>query len=772
MVIFNSFKFVLWNKQILLRNKIYGKHKKHFNLRYSTATESAEQVITLSNGKVLKLSTGKFAKFASGSSVVSLGDTSVMVTAVSKDGASQSSFLPLIVDYRQKAAAGGRIPTNFLRRELAPTEHEILTSRCIDRSVRPLFPEHYSLETQIICNILAVDGIHDPDVLSITGASAALSLSNIPWHGPVAAIRVGLKRDEILLYPTRKEIEDSLLNLIVTATKNNLVVMLEGSASNVQQQTLMKAIKLGTKECQNIIRAIEKLKLQFGKDKKQIEPLSDEFPAMVDRINSLGRSKLKEIFSNYFHDKVSRDNAVASIRNDIMEKLKEEDTNADMKLVNDAFNKVTKDTFRKLIFDTNKRCDGRSLTDIRNINCETNIFKPLHGSAMFQRGQTQVFCTVTLDSLERTLTLDPAAMMVSGLKEKNFFLHYEFPPYATNETGRTGHANRREIGHGALAERGLRPVVPKDYPFTIRLTSEVFESNGSSSMASVCGGSMALMDAGVPTSGSVAGVAIGLITDTLTDQGEIENYRILTDILGIEDYLGDMDMKLAATKHGITALQADIKVPGLSLKIIMESIQQAWNAKNRILLKMHETIDKPRTDKESLLPVTCNIDVPRHLRSHFIGPGGMNIKKLASQTGVHVFEKDESIFSVFAPNQQAMDEAKEIINELLKKRVDPELEFGGVYKAKIVEIRDIGVMVTFYENMTPALLHLSQLDHRKIQHPSALGLEVGHELVIKYFGRDPASGQMRLSRKVLQEPVSTVKNFFNTNTNSSLQSIE
>lgn len=335
-------------------------------------------------------------------------------------------------------------------------------------------------------------------------------------------------------------------------------------------------------------------------------------------------------------------------------------------------------------------------------------------------------------------------------------LHYEFPPYATNEIGKVSGLNRRELGHGALAEKALYPVIPKDFPFTIRVTSEVLESNGSSSMASACGGSLALMDSGVPISSAVAGVAIGLVTKTDPEKGEIEDYRLLTDILGIEDYNGDMDFKIAGTNKGITALQADIKLPGIPIKIVMEAIQQASVAKKEILQIMNKTISKPRASRKENGPVVETVQVPLSKRAKFVGPGGYNLKKLQAETGVTISQVDEETFSVFAPTPSAMHEARDFITEICKDDQEQQLEFGAVYTATITEIRDTGVMVKLYPNMTAVLLHNTQLDQRKIKHPTALGLEVGQEIQVKYFGRDPADGRMRLSRKVLQSPATTV----------------
>ncbi|GFS96598.1 polyribonucleotide nucleotidyltransferase 1, mitochondrial [Trichonephila clavipes] len=718
------------------------------------------------NRQPLKLSFGDLAKFADGCCVAQLGNTSVLVAAVSKAKNSVASFVPLLVEYRQKAAAAGRIPTNYLRREIGTTEQEILTSRVIDRSLRPLFPKGFSDETQLSCNLLAVDGIFDPDIVSINAASAALALSDIPWNGPIGAVRVSLVDGEVITNPTRKEISKSSLNLIIAATEHNQVVMLDGSANNVLQQDFMKALKTGVKETQVIVKSIRDLQEKFGKPKRTINNVLEPTPEILDSAKLLLEAKITGVLTDYSLQKVSRGIEIDEIKQEAFEQLKENYSDSDPSLLYEAVNIGVKDLFRNLIMETGKRCDGRELEDLRNISCAVNIFKPLHGSAVFQRGQTQVLCTVSFDSLDSAFRADPVSVATGGIKEKNFMLHYEFPPYATNEIGRFGSFGRRELGHGALAEKSLRPVLPSDFPFTIRLTSEVLESNGSSSMASVCGGSLALMDAGVSISTPVAGIAMGLVSVSNPEKSyEITDYRILSDILGLEDYLGDMDFKIAGSKKGITAVQLDVKVPGLPLRVIMEAIQQGSEGKNKILSIMNETISKP-SEKKDNWPVSEKLEVPAHKVSQFFGLGGSNIKKLRAETGVQLTTIENNIFSVFAPNSEAMAEAKEIIDKLLLEENAPELVFGAIYTAKIVEIRDIGVMVTLYPNMKPALLHNSQLDQRKIQHPSALNLEIGQEIQVKYFGRDPASGQMRISRKALQSiPSSFVHNFINDNPN-------
>uniref|UniRef100_A0A8C0RRU6 Polyribonucleotide nucleotidyltransferase 1, mitochondrial n=1 Tax=Canis lupus familiaris TaxID=9615 RepID=A0A8C0RRU6_CANLF len=668
----------------------------------------------------LEISSGKLARFADGSAVVQSGDTAVMVTAVSKTKPSPSQFMPLVVDYRQKAAAAGRIPTNYLRREVGSSDKEVLTSRVIDRSIRPLFPAGYFYDTQVLCNLLAVDGVNEPDVLAINGASVALSLSDIPWNGPIGAVRIGMIDGECVVNPTRKEMSSSTLNLVVAGAPKSQIVMMEASAENILQQDFCHAIKVGVKYTQQIIQGIQQLVKEIGVTKRTPQKLFTPSSEIVEHIHKLTMERLYAVFTDYEHDKISRDEAINKIRLDTEEQLKEKFPEADTYEIIESFNVVAKEVFRSIILNEYKRCDGRDLTSLRNINCEVDLFKTLHGSALFQRGQTQ------------------------------------FPPYATNEIGKVTGVNRRELGHGALAEKALYPVIPKDFPFTIRVTSEVLESNGSSSMASACGGSLALMDAGVPISSAVAGVAIGLVTKNNPDKGEIEDYRLLTDILGIEDYNGDMDFKIAGTSKGITALQADIKLPGIPIKIVMEAIQQASVAKREILQIMNKTISKPRASRKENGPVVETVQVPLSKRAKFVGPGGYHLKKLQAETGVTVSQVDEETFSVFAPTPSAMHEARDFITELCKDDQEQQLEFGAVYTATITEIRDTGVMVKLYPNMTAVLLHNTQLDQRKIKHPTALGLEVGQEIQVKYFGRDPADGRMRLSRKVLQSPATTV----------------
>lgn len=712
------------------------------------------KVVTAST-KGIAFETASLARFSDGACICSLGDTSVLVTAVSeikKTPQGAKSFVPLTVDYRQKAAAAGRIPMTHLRRDIGITERETLTGRMIDRSIRPMFTKGFTTETQLICNLLAVDGINDPEVLAINGASASLAISDIPWNGPVGAVRMGLIGERTVANPTRKELEESRMNLVVAANQLGNVMMLDGSSREpILMPDMMKVIKNAIKECRLVIDSIKKLQKAQGKVKRAVD--LSHLPTTEQRefVSSFVREKLEIILSTYSLDKQARGEAIDLIRVDLLEAAKQKYPDVDTSTWEEAFVYSIRDTYTALLLKSGIRCDGRQLSELRPIDCKINLHKPLHGSALFQRGQTQVFCSTTFDSPDAAFRTDSLTSIVSGIKEKNFMLHYEFPPFATNEVGRVGTMpGRREIGHGALAEKSIRPIVPEDHEMTIRLNCEVLESNGSSSMASVSAGSLALMDAGVKLKEHVAGVAMGLISkDNVVDQ---DNSLVLTDISGFEDFFGDMDFKIAGTKKGLTALQLDVKpMNGVPSTVLFQAIKQAHMARAEIIAKMEAVISLPKTEQRDNHPVIKTIQIPMHKISTFIGFGGSNLKKLMATIGVRVSSQADSVdkFVVFAPNKDAMDEAEEYIKTIMDKQKEPELVFNGIYDATIVEIRPNGVMVTLYDSMRPTLLNLSQLDIRHVEHPSALNLEVGQQIQVKYFGRDPATGHMRLSRKSL-----------------------
>ncbi|XP_053393907.1 polyribonucleotide nucleotidyltransferase 1, mitochondrial-like [Mercenaria mercenaria] len=722
-------------------------------------------ILHINENKRLYLEFGQMAKFADGSVVAKYGDTAVLVAVTSRtESMPNAQFLPLTVDYRQKSAAAGRIPTNHLRRELGPTDKEILTSRVIDRSLRTLFPGDYFNETQITCNLLSVDGVNDPDVVSINAASAALTFSDVPWNGPVGAVRVGHVKDtdSFVINPTRKEQQHSDLNLVIATDVDENVVMLEGDANNISYDLFKKAISFGAKSATDLARQLNRLK--YTKPKKRLYSQPAGLPdGMAEEAAKHGSKMIKAVLNNSSHDKISRDKALQKARYSIIEKLSDTYTESQqVQQLHEALNGLVKQTLRDQIISDKKRCDGRQLKDLRQISAKVDLFSPLHGSALFQRGQTQVLSTVTFDSLQAAMKLDPVSVLTGAMKEKNFMLHYEFPAYATNEVKAPGIKNRRELGHGALAEKGLRAIIPDNFPFSIRLTCEVLESNGSSSMASICAGSLALMDAGVQIKEPAAGVAIGLVTSDAVDLAPNGNkYYLLADILGIEDYFGEMDMKVGGTKNGVTAIQMDLKIPGIPVSTVHEALYLAKAKISHIIsiMKNSAKIDVPRESIKSNGPVLEKITVPPSKRGSFVGTGGMNLKKLRSDAGVTVTPLDESTYEIFAPNKDAMDEAKEMMDTWLEAKKEPELEFNAVYEAKITELKDFGVMVQLHPAMEPVLLHNSQLDHRQVSHPSALGFEVGQIISVKYFGRDPATGKMRLSRKVITAPSSRTFKF-------------
>lgn len=717
------------------------------------ASNIGKVVARTTASKPISFEVANLAKFSDGSCTCSLGDTTILVTAVSSKTPKPGGFVPLSVEYKQKAAAAGRIPMTHLRRDVGITEKEILTSRMIDRSIRPSFQKGFYYDTQVICNLLAVDGTNDPDVLAINGASASLAISDIPWNGPIGAVRMGLVGDALVVNPSRKEQENSRLNLIITANRLGNIIMMEGGCKEpVLIPDVNKTIKQGVKECQEIIQCISKLQQTNGKLKREIDTSSVPTDEQKSHIMSLAQVGVREVLTNHKYDKIERDEAMKVVRNEAFEKMKVNYPEITEITLSESFSHVVRVVYRSILDQTKLRCDGRSFDQSRPINCFIDLYKPLHGSALFQRGQTQVFCSATFDSPDAAFRTDYLTSIVSGIKEKNFMLHYEFPKFATNEIGRVGSMpDRREIGHGALAEKAIRPMVPENPDMTLRLNCEVLESNGSSSMASVCAGSMSLMDAGVPIKEHVAGVAMGLFG---SENGE---QMILTDILGFEDYVGDMDFKIAGTRKALTALQLDVKpVDGVSPTTIYQAIKDAHTARSHIINEMEKVIKKPRQQKKENHPVIKTVYIPPHQTAKFIGFGGSNLKKMMATIGVKVssFTADENAsqsqdnFIIFAPNREAMQEAEDYIQASLEKQKEPELT-NGIYTATIQEIRDNGIMVTLYPNMTPALVRKDQLDIKPIIHPSALKFEVGQQIQVQYFGRDPANGQMRLSRKSL-----------------------
>ncbi|KAF7488138.1 Polyribonucleotide nucleotidyltransferase 1 [Sarcoptes scabiei] len=743
--------------------KVLSQNKRNVLVRcrcLSTSSPNFNEKILFqfSNSRSIKLSTGKLARMADGCAVVASGDTNVMATVVSKNKQSVGAgFVPLTVEYRQKAAAAGRIPTHHLRREIGSTEKEILTSRIIDRSIRPLFPKNFTCETQVTCNLLSLDSQNDPDVLAINAASTALALSDVPWNGPIGAVCVALDSNyECITNPTRKERTEAKLNVIIAANETGNIYMMEAFANEpIHEQHLIKCVSKAIRETKIINQSIIKLQKNHGKPKRSLESIAKPEEKHLEAIRMLAKARIQNVFADHSHDKFSRDRVLQEIRVDTLTSLNEEFP-GESTILNDAFTIIVKRIYAEYVTETGSRCDGRKIDELRPISCEVDLFRPVHGSALFQRGQTQVLCTATLDSLDSTWRADSISAITQGIREKNFMLHYEFPQYAVNEIGKSS-IGRRDIGHGALAERALRPVVPVDNNFTIRLLCEVLESNGSSSMASVSAGSLALYDSGIKISSPVTGIAIGLIEYNDTN-------ILLTDISGFEDFYGEMDFKIAGTKKAFTALQLDCKLEnGLSFKLLYEAIQKSNAARNQILNIMNDVIDEPRLKSKENMPLYERIEIPLNKRSKFLGHGWSNAKRAMSEIGITITQDVEDInaFNIFAPNQSAMDEFKEWTQKILSEPNVPELEFGAIYHCKVIEIKDNGVMIQIHPSMHPVFLHISQLDIRKVDHPSALSIEEGSTIPVKYFGRDPVSGQIRISRKVLQALESKVKDYIN-----------
>lgn len=684
-----------------------------------------------------------------GSCIGKSGETHVLATVVSRRTPTASGMIPLTVDYRQKAAAAGRIPTNYLRREIGTTEKEILTSRIVDRSLRPLFKPGYFYETQVICNLMSVDGVNDPEIVAINAASAALSTSDIPWQEPVAAIRIGINaKNEVVVNPTRRELDHCKLDLVVSGTENKDIVMMEATTKeSLDIGPLLKAISKASKEISAICKGFKLLKNSVSKEERVIQKLFVPCEEELELLRNSFAQDVKQVFMNGVHDKASRDSILQDIKKKALEIQSAKFESEDDAVHEYAWVSLLRQCYRDVVMETGLRCDGRKIDEIRPLACDINLFPSLHGSAVFQRGQTQVLCSVALDSLDSVFRNDSITAIISGVKEKNFMLHYEFPPFATNETGRASSFGRREMGHGALAEKSLRPLIPDKFPFTIRLSCDVLESNGSSSMASVCAGSLALMDAGVPIKTHGAGVAMGL----LKKDGQ---YTFLTDISGIEDFLGEMDFKIAGTKTGFTGLQLDVKGPGgIPWTVVMDALVHGHEAKKKMVKFMDEKISSHRSEKKSEWPVTKDIDIPPHKRSKFLGFGGMNLKKLTMKTGVQITQDPGEVnkFTVFAPNQEVMNEAQETITTLLQDEPGaPTIDFGAIVSSKILEIKDNGIVISLHPQIEPVFMANKELDQRKIQHPSALNLNIGDEIQVKYFGRDPVSGQMRVSRRILQ----------------------
>jgi polyribonucleotide nucleotidyltransferase len=694
-----------------------------------------QQKVTAQIGATqISIETGKIAKLADGAVIVSCGDTMVLASAVSatviKEG---QDYFPLTVDYREKAAAVGKFPGGYFKREGRPSEKETLTSRMIDRPLRPLFPQGYFYDTQVISILLSADGQNDPDMLAINGASAALCVSDIPFGGPIGAVRVGRVNGQFVANPTHAEREQSDLDLVYVGTEND-VIMIEGAANEIPEAEFVKALEFAHGHAREMIRIQKELAEHVRKPKREM-PLLQVKPELLEIAYQVAGDRIEGAL--YTEGKVARAKAVEALREAVKMSILEKHPETDAFSVSQAFDYVQKKAFRKSILEKQKRMDGRGYQDLRQITCEVGVLPRAHGSAIFQRGETQALALVTLAPIEEAQNIDAYG---GGVTSKRFILHYNFPPFSVGETGRTGGASRREIGHGALAERSLEPIMPSenDFRYAIRISSEIMESNGSTSMASVCGGMLALMDAGVPVKGTVAGISVGLVTEQGEDR-QLKRYELLTDIIGSEDHFGDMDFKLCGTDTGVTGFQLDLKLPGVSHKIMAEAIGRAKDARTKILGLMRSALDKPRAELSKYAPRIETIKINPEKIGALIGPGGKTIKGIVAETGAEINIEDDGSVHIYATTGESMARAKEIIGGMTK-----EIEIGTTYQGRVVSIKEFGAFVEVLPGKD-GLVHISELADFRVKRTEDV-VKVGDMIWVKCIGIDD-KGRVKLSRK-------------------------
>ena len=679
------------------------------------------------HGHPFSLETGKVAKQADGAVIVRHGGTMVLATVVASKGAREGQdFFPLTVEYRERAYAGGRIPGGYFKREGAPVKKETLTSRLIDRPIRPLFPDGFRNEVQVICLVVSGDQDNDPDVLAMNGASAALALSGIPFEGPVGAVRVGYIDGRFVTNPTTAEQAASALELVIAGTED-AVLMVEAGAREVPEETMLEAIAHGHAECKRLVATQRELVRAAGKARWAFDPAAGRDPALEAEVRRVVGDRLERAFS--VHEKQARAEAVGKVLEEVMSALAPDE--ARKAAVRAAFERVEAAEVRRLIVDRGLRVDGRRPDEIRPISIEVPFLPRAHGSALFTRGETQALVSATLG----TKADEQKVEALEGETYRHFMLHYNFPSFSVGEVRRFGSPSRRDIGHGALAERAVEAVLPpkEEFPYTIRVVSDILESNGSSSMASVCGASLALMDAGAPLRGHVAGVAMGLVK-------EGDRVGILTDISGTEDHHGDMDFKVARTDKGVTALQMDIKISGVSLDIMRTALKQAREARLFVLGKMREAVEKPRAELSPYAPRFVTIKIRTEKIREIIGPGGKVIRGIQEQTGTKIDVEDDGRVTIFSPDSASVQKALGIVQDILR-----EVELDRIYLGKVKKIVEFGAFVEVIPN-TEGLLHISQIAETRIRSVQDV-LTEGDEVLVKVIEID-GSGKMRLSRKM------------------------
>ncbi len=683
------------------------------------------------DGKLLSLETGRFAKQANGAVMVRLGDTMVLVTAVAAEEPMEGiDFFPLSVEYRERTSAAGKIPGGFIKREGRPSEKEILSSRLIDRPIRPMFPDGFRCETQIVATVFSADQENDADVLAAIGASAALAISDIPFDGPIAEVRVGRVEGVLILNPTHQNLAASDLDITVAGTEDS-IVMVEGESNEISETEMIEALRFAHEGIKKIVQLQKELVAECGKPKVTFQSLITN-QEMLNEVTAFAKD---EIFKcvHTVQTKEARKEWNKKILTDTLAQFEEKYPESE-NLIKEILHDIEKHVMRSMIVDEGKRLDGRGTDDIRKITCEIGVLPRTHGSALFTRGETQSLSTATLGTKVDEQIID--GLMPE--QSKRFMLHYNFPPYSTGEVGRMTGTGRREIGHGNLAERSFRCILPneKDFPYTLRVVSDILESNGSSSMATVCAGTLALMDAGVPIKKPVAGIAMGLIKEN-------DKVAVLSDILGNEDHFGDMDFKVTGSKDGITAFQMDIKIKGISFEILSEALERAKSGRMRILDIMHEAISEPRADLSPYAPRLTTMTVKVDQIGTVIGPGGKMIRHIVQESGAEINIDDDGTVVIAAVSGEASKKAQDMINSLFEVP-----EAGKIYKGKVKRIADFGAFVEILPNKE-GLLHISQIDVNRVAKVEDV-LKLGDEIEVKVLSVE--DDRYSLSRKAVLYP--------------------
>ncbi|MDR3815744.1 MAG: polyribonucleotide nucleotidyltransferase, partial [Akkermansia sp.] len=680
----------------------------------------------------ITIETGKMARLADGAVVVRSGDTVVLVTVVSATKVKEGqTFFPLSVEYKEKAAAAGMFPGGYFKREGRPTEKEILTCRMTDRPLRPMFPKGYFYDTQVITLLLSADGENEPDILSINGASAACVVSDLPFAEPVGAVRVGRIDGQFVINPTNSQREHSQLDLVFAGTKDQ-VIMIEGSANELPEEDFIAALRVAQENVKVICEKQEELRAVCGKEKRAYE-LCLAKPELLEIGYEIAGDRIEEAI--YAPSKVERQKKVGALRDEVEAAIKERHPEATDFDVEQVFEYIQKKAFRISIMEKDKRADGRALKQLRPLTAEVNVLPPVvHGSAMFARGETMSLCLATLAPMEERQYMDN---YTGSVNEKRFILHYNFPPFSVGDTGRFGGQNRREIGHGALAERSIAPVVPgeQEFPYAIRVSSEIMESNGSTSMASVCAGTMSLLAAGVPLKRPVAGISVGLVTEQ-NDQHEITSYKTLLDIIGSEDFYGDMDFKLCGTSEGVTGYQLDLKLPGIPLSILEEAIHVAKAGRTDVLKVMNEAIAAPAQMSPNA-PRIETTKIPADRIGELIGPGGKNIKAIQAESGADINIEEDGTVHIYAAKQEGLDRALELVTRMFKT-----IEIGELYTGKIVSTTTFGAFMEVLPGKD-GLIHISELAEGRTAKTEDV-VSVGDVVTAKCIGIDD-KGRVKMS---------------------------